>query len=263
MKVGIVGLGFRLGYLARVFTAQHDDFTVVGYVDPHPAGLAYTEEHGIAVGRSYPSLDAMLDAEDLDLLMVGSPNHLHLEHIRIGLERGLKIFTEKPVVTSVDETLALARLISLSERGGRRAHQVGRVVLLRVEHVLGEAVDGHRLHRDRPRRHPLGRHDHRLGGIHAQPRHGIRSHRGQQDRQFTRRRLPHLGDAREPVDDALRHHDVAEEPHHTGARSDRACGRQDGGPGVRRGSGVDAHDPPGVLIGQGTRHGPGGRHLGW
>ena len=112
MKVGIVGLGFRLGYLARVFTAQHDDFTVGGYVDPHPAGLSYTEEHGVFVGRSYPSLEAMLDAEELDLLMVGSPNHLHLEHIRTGLERGLKIFTEKPVVTSVDETLALARLIS-------------------------------------------------------------------------------------------------------------------------------------------------------
>ena len=112
MKVGIVGLGFRLGYLARVFTAQHDDFTVVGYVDPHPAGLSYTEEHGVSVGTSYPSLEAMLDAEELDLLMVGSPNHLHLEHIRTGLERGLKIFTEKPVVTSVDETLALARLIS-------------------------------------------------------------------------------------------------------------------------------------------------------
>ena len=41
--------------------------------------------------------------------MVGSPNHLHLEHIRIGLERGLKIFTEKPVVTTVEETMELAR----------------------------------------------------------------------------------------------------------------------------------------------------------
>ena len=42
----------------------------------------------------------MLDSEKLDLLMVGSPNHMHLDHIRIGLERGLKVFTEKPVVTT-------------------------------------------------------------------------------------------------------------------------------------------------------------------
>ena len=78
MRVGIIGLGYRLGYLARVFSV----------------------------------LEALLDSEPLDLLMVGSPNHLHLEHIRIGLERGLKIFTEKPVVTSIDDTMALARLIA-------------------------------------------------------------------------------------------------------------------------------------------------------
>ena len=112
MRVGIIGLGYRLGYLARVFSAARDDFSVVAYVDDAPAGLDYTREHGVSVGTEYPTLEAMLDAEQLDLLMVGSPNHLHLGHIRIGLERGLKIFTEKPVVTSVEDTMALAELIA-------------------------------------------------------------------------------------------------------------------------------------------------------
>jgi predicted dehydrogenase len=112
MRVGIIGLGYRLGYLARVFSAASDDFSIVGYVDPAPAGLPYTVEHGISVGTSYDSLEALLDNNELDLLMVGSPNHLHLDHIRIGLERGLKIFTEKPVVTTVEETMALAALIA-------------------------------------------------------------------------------------------------------------------------------------------------------
>src|SRR5690606_21736332 len=101
-----------LGYLARVFSAARSDFAIAGYVDPAPAGLPYATEHGISVGRQYGSLEALLDNEELDLLMVGSPNHLHLEHIRIGLGRGLKIFTEKPVVTTVDETMELARLIA-------------------------------------------------------------------------------------------------------------------------------------------------------
>ena len=39
MKVGIVGLGFRLGYLAPLFRAALPDFEIVGYVDPAPAGL--------------------------------------------------------------------------------------------------------------------------------------------------------------------------------------------------------------------------------
>ncbi len=112
MRVGIIGLGYRLGYLARVFSLANDDFTVVGYVDPAPAGLPYTKQHGVPVGQQYVSLETMLDEAKLDLLMVGSPNHLHLEHIRTGLNRGMKIFTEKPVVTTVEETMELASLIS-------------------------------------------------------------------------------------------------------------------------------------------------------
>ncbi|MCW5719858.1 MAG: Gfo/Idh/MocA family oxidoreductase [Devosia sp.] len=111
MRVGIIGLGYRLGYLARIFSAANSDFTIVGYVDPAPAGLPYATEHGVSVGSAYDSLEALLDAEDLDLLMVGSPNHLHLDHIRTGLERGVKIFAEKPVVTTIEDTLALAELL--------------------------------------------------------------------------------------------------------------------------------------------------------
>lgn len=112
MKVGIVGLGFRLGYLARVFTAEVPNFTIVGYVDPEPAGKAYADKYGVSVGQNYASLQDLLEGEKLDLLMVGSPNHMHLDHIRTGLEHGVKIFAEKPVVTTVEETNAIARLIA-------------------------------------------------------------------------------------------------------------------------------------------------------
>ena len=112
MRVGIVGLGYRLGYLARIFSATlGDNFTVVAHVDPEPFGLSYTEKYDVPTGKHYETLDGMLKGEKLDLLMVGSPNHMHLGHIRAGLEAGLKVFTEKPVVTTVAETLELARLI--------------------------------------------------------------------------------------------------------------------------------------------------------
>lgn len=147
MKVGIVGLGYRLGYLARVFAAMVEGFEVVGYVDPEPAGLSYTKQFDVPVGRPHATLEAMLAAEDLDLLMVGSPNHLHLGHIRVGLERGVKVFTEKPVVTTIEETLDLAALIA--EHGADRV-MVGLVLRYaplyvdlrkaQAEGLLGEIV---------------------------------------------------------------------------------------------------------------------------
>ncbi len=118
MKVAILGLGFRLGYLGRTLNQIDDEFEIVGYVDPAPAGLAGLTEAGIPAGRSYPTPQQLIASETFDLLMIGSPNHMHLEHIRTGLEAGLTVFTEKPIVVSIDESYALASL--LHEHGQER-----------------------------------------------------------------------------------------------------------------------------------------------
>ncbi|MDO1585265.1 Gfo/Idh/MocA family protein [Rhizobium oryzicola] len=112
MKVAIIGLGFRLGYLGRVFSEIDPSFEIVGYVDPAPAGLKGLTEAGISAGKAYATPQELIAGESFDLLMIGSPNHLHLEHIRIGLEAGLTVFTEKPIVISIEESLELARLLN-------------------------------------------------------------------------------------------------------------------------------------------------------
>ncbi|MEK1866852.1 MAG: Gfo/Idh/MocA family oxidoreductase, partial [Ensifer adhaerens] len=112
MKVGIIGLGFRLGYLGYVFKAMDESFEIAGYVDPNPAGLATLTEKGISPGKAYATPEELIANEKLDLLMIGSPNHMHLDHIRIGLEAGLKVFSEKPIVTTIQESLELAALMA-------------------------------------------------------------------------------------------------------------------------------------------------------
>src|SRR4029078_12237685 len=113
MKVAIIGLGYRLVYLGHVFSVLDPDFEIVGYVDPAPAGMEELQQHGISAGRQHATPEELIRGEKFDLLMIGSPNHLHLEHIRIGLEAGLKVFSEKPIVATIDETYALARLLAI------------------------------------------------------------------------------------------------------------------------------------------------------
>ncbi|MGO4337295.1 Gfo/Idh/MocA family protein [Labrys sp. KB_33_2] len=147
MKVGIIGLGYRMGYLARIFSLMVPGFTVVGYVDPAPAGLGYMKEHGIEAGRVHDSPQALLTAEKLDLLMVGSPNAMHLGHIQVGLEHGVKVFAEKPVVTSQEDTFKLLELLRIH---GTDSVMVGLVLRyaslyrdltrMRDEGVLGDIV---------------------------------------------------------------------------------------------------------------------------
>ncbi|MCF1466060.1 Gfo/Idh/MocA family oxidoreductase [Agrobacterium vitis] len=111
MKVAIIGLGFRLGYLGRVLSEIDPSFEIVGYVDPDPAGLPGLVEAGVSPGKTYETPEELIAQGGFDLLMIGSPNHLHIQHIRLGLEAGLTVFTEKPIVISIEESLELASLL--------------------------------------------------------------------------------------------------------------------------------------------------------
>jgi predicted dehydrogenase len=81
----------------------------------------------------YDSVEAMLAQTKPDLYCVFSPNVFHLDQIRLGLEAGVQVFTEKPVVISIDETLELARLLSLN--GGVNRAMVG-LVLRYSQHMV-------------------------------------------------------------------------------------------------------------------------------
>ena len=64
---------------------------------------------------------------------IGQPNVFHLDQLRLGLEAGVQVFTEKPVVISIHETQELARLLSLHD-GANRA-MVG-LVLRYFQHMV-------------------------------------------------------------------------------------------------------------------------------
>lgn len=139
MKVGVCGLGLRMAYLTKVFNQHTTGMEFVAFADPSPVGLPYLQEHEVSAGRAYNNLTDMIKNEALELLMVGSPNHLHLEHIRVGLEHGLKIFSEKPVVTTEEQT---CELLSLLTQHGVDSVMVG--LVLRYSPLyrdLVEAID--------------------------------------------------------------------------------------------------------------------------
>lgn len=139
IRIGIVGLGYRIGYLTQLIASIVPEAIFVGYVDPDPCGMPLVNGKGVPglgvdasalkildVGKSYEDLESLLKDQQLDLLMIGSPNHLHLEHIRIALEFGVKTFTEKPVVIDEDQTFALLEL--LTKHGGADRLMIGLVL---------------------------------------------------------------------------------------------------------------------------------------
>ncbi len=85
-RIGVVGLGYRIGYLMQVIGQTQQDVEFVGYVDPKPAGLGLVNGEGVPgisvdpealkrfdPGRQFASLEELIEKGNLDLLMVGSP----------------------------------------------------------------------------------------------------------------------------------------------------------------------------------------------
>ena len=108
MRVVTAGIGLRAGHVLSILKQTMPEAEVVGYYDPQPMHLEMIGEDT----PRYPSVEAMLSDASPDLFFVGSPNRFHLEQIRMGLKAGVQIFTEKPVVTTLEDTMKLAALLA-------------------------------------------------------------------------------------------------------------------------------------------------------
>jgi predicted dehydrogenase len=128
MRIVTAGIGLRAGYILSLLVEMVPGARVVGFYDPQPT---YLDMIGADTPR-YPSVAAMLSDAAPDLFFVGSPNVFHLDHIRAGLQAGVRIFTEKPVVATIAETFELAAL--LAEHGADRV-MIG-LVLRYSQHMV-------------------------------------------------------------------------------------------------------------------------------
>ena len=126
MRIGIIGLGARIAHLAKEFAAAEPAARFTAVADPEETRMPVLADLGHDPVR-YDTAEELLSAGQYDLLMVGSPNHLHLDHLRAALQsKTPHIFAEKPVVISIDETIELARLIA--KHDGRARLMIGLVL---------------------------------------------------------------------------------------------------------------------------------------
>jgi predicted dehydrogenase len=146
-RIGVIGLGQRIAHVLAAMQEVGWKLDVAGHVDPAPVGAPILAAAGIAPGRAFATPAELIAAGPYDLLMVGTPNHLHFEHINRALDAGFPVFAEKPIVRTATETLALAS--RLAEGNGpplfiglvMRSMPIVREVFARVDAgELGEIV---------------------------------------------------------------------------------------------------------------------------
>jgi len=116
LRWGILGPGRIAPRLVRAVAAcSRGELVGVASRDAGRAG-AFAELHEIP--RAYGSYDELLAADDIDVVYVSLPNHLHAEWTVRALEAGKHVLCEKPLALTVEQVDGIA---AASARTGRIA----------------------------------------------------------------------------------------------------------------------------------------------
>ncbi|MFC4598720.1 Gfo/Idh/MocA family protein [Cohnella hongkongensis] len=100
IQFGIVGMGIR-GKLFADTLLQNPYAQLTAVSDAFPSTLAQcVEKYGVP---GYADVKEMLDKEQLDALVIATPDFLHREPVLLAAERGLHFMVEKPFSTRVEE----------------------------------------------------------------------------------------------------------------------------------------------------------------
>jgi predicted dehydrogenase len=114
LAVAIVGCGNIAGPYAQTLLA-HPNLILRGATSAH---LKRAEDFVATYGgRVYPSLDALLEDDEVDLVVNLTVHYAHAEVIRRCLSAGKDVYSEKPLALTSEEA---RDLVELAEQKGRR-----------------------------------------------------------------------------------------------------------------------------------------------
>ena len=115
-QIAVVGTGGIAAVHAGDLTRLADRAVISAAVDPDADRLeAFCEQW--SVPRRYASVDAMLDAEQPDLVDLSTPPGLHAEQAMACIDRGLTVLCEKPPALSLAE---LDQIAGVEQRASGR-----------------------------------------------------------------------------------------------------------------------------------------------
>jgi len=109
IRFGVVGVG-QMGREHMRNIAAVPGGEVVAVADPHGPSLEAAREQAPDVAL-HNDLDALLARDDLDALVIATPNHTHREVVERAARSGLHLLIEKPFATTVAHSLELEAIL--------------------------------------------------------------------------------------------------------------------------------------------------------
>lgn len=114
IRLGAIGCGGMGAHRIKQLLAHELGVELVAAVDPDPTRLDHVST--LTGGRPFVRYTGiedyrrMIDENELDAIGVFSPHIPHYEHIKYGLEKGVHVLTEKPMVCGAANALEVTKL---------------------------------------------------------------------------------------------------------------------------------------------------------
>lgn len=105
MRWAILGTSFISGTIAQAIARHPDSTATMVFGRDEARRRAFAETHGI--DRHTASLDEAVTADEVDVVYVGLPNHVHHEAVRVAADAGKAVLSEKSLTVTMDQAHAL------------------------------------------------------------------------------------------------------------------------------------------------------------
>lgn len=134
MRVGIIGCGYVVDKYMPTW-GNHPDLVIAGVTDIDPGRIdAVTRHYGL---KGYPDNAALLADPDIDIVANFTPIKAHYGVSKAALEAGKHVYSEKPLVTRMDQAY---ELVALAESRGLRLSCAPSNVLGATSQTMWKAV---------------------------------------------------------------------------------------------------------------------------
>jgi predicted dehydrogenase len=109
LRIALVGLGTwaKTCHLPFYQSPRFRHFVELKAICSRSRKKAEQWARDFKIPQAYNSYEQLLHAEDLDAMVVCTPDHAHFEYIMAALEAGLHVLVEKPMAMRLDQCMAI------------------------------------------------------------------------------------------------------------------------------------------------------------
>jgi predicted dehydrogenase len=110
VRIGLIGGGW-IGSHHGHNVLKNPAAELVAIADPQPDRIqAFMAQAGVSV-RAYPDYETLLRQDDVDAVIVASPNSMHAEQTVAAAQAGKHIYCEKPMALNLDDCKKMAAAV--------------------------------------------------------------------------------------------------------------------------------------------------------